>query len=124
MALPVRPMPRVPEVDDFALRKSHRYATVLTDAATNVRVDVLADRSADTSAAWLRDHPGVEVAVRDGAASYPEAVRRALPDALQVADRWHLWHDLSEAVAKEAAAHSGCWAKAGPPRQKLTRQET
>lgn len=52
---------------------------------------------------------------RDGSATYAEAVRRALPDAVQISDRWHLWHNLAEAVRKEVSAHSTCWAKAGPP---------
>ena len=65
--------------------------------------------------AWLRDHPGVEVVCRDGSGAYGEAVRRALPGAVQAGDRWHLWHGLAEAVLKEVAAHSACWAAAGPP---------
>jgi hypothetical protein len=44
-----------------------------------------------------------------------EAVRQALPGAVQVGDRWHLWHGLAGAVLKEVAAHSSCWAAAGPP---------
>ena len=46
-----------------------------------------------------------------------EAVRRALQDAIQAGDRWHLWHGLAGAVLKEVAAHSTCWAAAGPPRR-------
>jgi hypothetical protein len=46
-----------------------------------------------------------------------EAVRRALPGAVQAGDRWHLWHGLAEAAHKEVAAHSSCWAAAGPPRK-------
>lgn len=113
--LPVRLVPRVIGVDDFALRKRHRYATVIIDAQTRERIDVLADRSADTLEAWLRAHPGVEVVCRDGSAAYAEAIRRALPGAVQVTDRWHLWHNLAEAALKEVAAHSTCWGKTGPP---------
>lgn len=112
------PEPRVPlvlGVDDFALAKRRRYATILIDAQTRERIDVLPDRKADTLEAWLRDHPGIEVVCRDGSGAYSEAIRRALPQAVQCGDRWHLWHNLLEAVLKEVAAHSTCWASAGPP---------
>ena len=59
--------------------------------------------------------PGIEVVCRDGSGAYGEAVRRALPGAVQAGDRWHLWHGLAQAVLKEVAAHSSCWAAAGPP---------
>jgi hypothetical protein len=72
-------------------------------------------RCPDVPEAWLRSHPGVEVVCRDGSGAYGEAVRRALPGAVQVGDRWHLWHLLAKAVLEEAAAHSSCWAAAGPP---------
>jgi transposase len=97
------------------MRRGHKYATILIDAETGARVDVLAGRTADVAADWLRDHPGVEVVCRDGSGAYGEAVRRALPGAVQAGDRWHLWHGLEAAVQKEAAAHSSCWAAAGPP---------
>jgi hypothetical protein len=108
--LPTGRTPRVIGVDDFALRRRHRYATLIIDAETHERIDVLPDRTADTLETWLRKHPGVEVVCRDGSATYAEAVRRALPDAVQVADRWHLWHNLCEAALSEIKAHSTCWA--------------
>ena len=103
-------VPRVIGVDDFALRRRHRYATVVIDAETYERIDVLPDRTADTLEAWLREHPGVEVVCRDGSATYAEAIRRAVPDAVQVGDRWHLWKNLCEAALSEVKAHSSCWA--------------
>jgi transposase len=81
--LPTGRIPRVIGVDDFALRRRHRYATVIIDAETHERIDVLPDRTADTLEAWLRAHPGVKVVCRDGSATYAEAIRRALPDAVQ-----------------------------------------
>lgn len=113
--LPAMRVPRVLGVDDFALAKRRRYATVLIDAETRERIDVLPDRTADTLEAWLREHPGVGIVCRDGSGAYGEAVRRALPNAVQCGDRWHIWHNLVDAVGKEVAAHSACWASAGPP---------
>ena len=115
--LPVVATPRVLGVDDFSLRRSRTYATVLIDAETRRRVDVLPDRRSGTLAAWLREHPGVEIVCRDGAAGYADAVHQALPDALQVGDRWHIWHNFAQAVGKEVAVHSGCWATASRVRK-------
>jgi transposase len=112
--LPAVPVPRVLGIDDFALRRGLVYATVLIDAETGQRIDVLPGRTADLVEEWLRAHPGVQVVCRDGSGAYGQAVRRALPDAVQVSDRWHLWHGLAEAVQKEVAAHSACWAGAAP----------
>jgi transposase len=112
--LPGLEVPRVIGIDDFALRRGLVYATVLIDAETGRRVDVLKGRTADVVGEWLREHPGVEVVTRDGSGAYGEAVRSALPDAVQCGDRWHLWHLLGEAAAKEVAAHSACWAEGAP----------
>jgi transposase len=112
LPLPPPRVPRVLGVDDFALRKRHRDATILIDAETRERIDVLPGRGADALEGWLREHPGAEVVCRDGSGAYAEAIRRALPDAVQAGDRWHIWHNLAEAVRTEVAAHSACWARA------------
>lgn len=112
LPVPEMVVPRVLGIDDFALRRGRVYATVLIDAETGRRVDVLEGRGAEVVEAWLREHPGVEIVCRDGSTTYAGAVRAVLPAAVQVADRWHLWHGLAEAAGKEVAAHSACWAGA------------
>ncbi|WP_425567039.1 ISL3 family transposase, partial [Sphaerisporangium flaviroseum] len=89
---------------------------MLIDAVTHRRIDVLPDRKSATLITWLRAHPGVQVVCRDGSAAYAEAIRQGAPDAVQVSDRWHLWHGLAAAVEKTVVTHSRCWHTAGPHR--------
>ncbi len=122
--LPLPAVPRVLGVDDFALKRRHRYATVLIDAETAERIDVLPSRGADALERWLREHPGVEIVCRDGSGAYGEAVRRALPAAVQVSDRWHLWKNLCEKTLAEVRSHSACWATSNTPRPAGVHEQT
>lgn len=113
----VAPPPvRVLSVDDFALRRAQRYATLLVDLERQMPIDVLPDRTADTFAQWLQRQPWagrIEIISRDRGGDYAEGARRGAPQAVQVADRFHLVKNVGEVAARVLRRHAmalGCIA--------------
>jgi transposase len=96
---------RVVGVDDWAWKKGQTYGTILVDLERNGVVDLLPERSAESLAAWLAQHPGIEFISRDRQGLYAEGARHGAPQAQQVADRFHLSLNLSTAVEQELARH-------------------
>jgi transposase len=104
-----RPAPTMIGVDDWAIHKGLTYGTILVDLERHRPVDLLPGRSSESLAAWLKAHPGVTLiardragayaeGARDGAGAYAEGARDGAPDAVQVADRWHLVDNLADAL--------------------------
>jgi len=98
--------PRVLGVDDWAFRKGENYGTILVDLEKRQPIDLLPDREASTLKDWLKSHPGVELISRDRSSAYSSGAKTGAPDAIQVADRWHLLKNLSEALKKMLDAHN------------------
>jgi transposase len=97
--------PRILGVDEWAYRRGKSYGTILVDLERSVPVDLLADQRATTFAAWLRSHPGVQVISRDRAGEYARGARQGAPEAIQVADRFHLLRNVAEVGARILAHH-------------------
>jgi transposase len=95
-------------VDDFAIRRGQNYGTVLVDCKSQRVIDLLPGRDAAPLTAWLHDHKAPTVICRDRASAYAEAAKTAAPDAVQVADRFHLWQNLATAVDRLARRHREC----------------
>lgn len=103
--------PRILGIDEFAFRKGRTYGTVLVDVESSGPVDVLPDRGRH----GLQEHPGAEIICRDRLMAFAKAIRQAAPNALEVADRWHLLQNLSTAVEKTCRRHRDCLRRpAGP----------
>lgn len=84
-------------VDDWAFRRNHRYGTIVCDLERRRIVALLPDREVATVQTWLAGHPDIKILSRDRGGGYGEAASKALPTAIQVADRWHLMENASAA---------------------------
>jgi transposase len=100
MAVPTPPLGEVERagIDDFAFRRRHTYGTILVNLESHHVVDLLPDRSAATAKAWFVGHREVRLVARDRGTDYSAAAKLGTPQAIQVADRFHLVKNLVEAV--------------------------
>src|SRR5450755_3010312 len=97
MALPTESVGNVLQIgiDDFSFRRGRKFGTIIVDLQTHKVLDVLPDRTADTSEAWIAAHPEIELVSRDRGGDYAAAARKAAPQAIQTADRFHLLKTLA-----------------------------
>lgn len=89
--------PNVIGIDDWAWRRNFRYGTLVCDLERRRTIALLPDREPATAQAWLAEQQQIEIVARDRGGSYALAASRAVPHAVQVADRWHLMENASHA---------------------------
>jgi transposase len=105
---PEAPTPRVLGVDDWSKSKGQSYGTLLVDLEEHQPVDVLSERSAASLETWLKSHPGVEIISRYRGPEYIKGATEGAPNAVQVADRWHLLKNLRDALEELLSQHPEC----------------
>jgi len=105
VSLPQGPAPAIIGIDDWAWRKGQRYGTIIVDLERGCPIDVLEDRAAETVATWLQAHPDIKVVARDRAEAYAAGIRQGVPEATQVADRFHLLKNLAAALQEVFSMH-------------------
>ncbi len=116
--------PRVVGVDEWSQRKGQSYGTILVDLEAHRPVDLLPDKSAESFAKWLKEHPGVEVISRDRGKEYISGANEGAPDAIQVADRWHLLKNFRDALKRMLETRRACLkAAADKPHQNVLEQQ-
>jgi transposase len=85
-------------IDDWSFRRGRKFGTILVDLATHKVIDLLPDRTTETAAMWLQEHPEIDIVSRDRGGDYAAAARKGAPQALQVADRFHLAQNLTDRI--------------------------
>jgi transposase len=97
--LPAASSPRVVGIDDWSWKRRLRYGTLFCDLESSKPIDVLPDRSVESVSAWFEKHPTVEIVSRDRSSEYATAIKKGAPQALQVADLWHIGKNLADSVS-------------------------
>ena len=92
-------------IDDFAFRRGERYGTIPVDLEKRKPIDLLPDREAATLAEWLTKHPEIEIISRDRAGCYAVGAKAGAPQAVQVADRFHLLKNLLDGFERFLSRH-------------------
>ncbi len=100
LPLPSEGVVRKVGIDEWAWKKGQRYGTILVDLEKRRVVQLLADRSVETSTAWLRKHAEIDLVSRDRGTIFREAATNGAPQAKQVVDRFHLQKNFAEALEK------------------------
>ncbi|WP_317042926.1 ISL3 family transposase [Arcticibacter eurypsychrophilus] len=88
-------------IDDWAKRKGINYGTIIVNADTGRPIDLLDSRDSNDVVEWLSNHKEIKYVTRDRSTAYASAIKKAIPEAKQIADRFHLVKNLSDAVQEE-----------------------
>jgi len=82
-------------IDDFALKKRHKYGTIMVDMESHRIIDMIDSRDLEDVVNWLQSFPNLQIFSRDGSIIYRNAIDTAHLINLQVSDRFHILKNLT-----------------------------
>jgi transposase len=115
VVLPEPTAVKVSGIDDWLWRKPDRFGAIVVDLQRHQVVDLLTEYSKEALTAWLRQHPDLEIVVSDRSKIGQAACRQGAPQALQVADRFHLLKNLTDQLAAGFSRHPTRPPRPPPP---------
>ncbi|MEQ8199524.1 MAG: ISL3 family transposase [Clostridiaceae bacterium] len=86
-------------IDDFSFRKGITFGSIICDLKTGRPIDIIDSRNLDEVIAHLKLYKHAKIVSRDRSTTYAKAIKDALPEATQVADRFHIIHNFLESAA-------------------------
>jgi len=85
-------------IDDFANKKGQKYCTVIVDEKTHKPIDVLEGKTGEAVKKWLAENKHIRSVTRDRSGAYSAALQEMLSDCIQIADRFHLYKNLTDTI--------------------------
>ncbi|WP_261854154.1 ISL3 family transposase [Clostridium folliculivorans] len=85
-------------IDDFSFRKGITFGTIICDLTTGKPIDIINSRNLDEVTQHLKLYKNAKIVSRDRSTTYAKAIKDALPNATQVADRFHIVHNFLESI--------------------------
>jgi transposase len=105
LPLPKEGSVRIAGIDEWAWKKGSQYGTILVDLEQRRVAALLPERSVESSTAWFKKHPEVQIVSRDRGKIFRAAADAGAPQAKQVVDRFHLQKNFAEALEKFFGHH-------------------
>lgn len=88
-------------IDDWTKHKGVNYGSIIVNSQTHKTIDLINSRSESDIITWLSRNPSIEYVTRDRATLYTSAITKALPKAKQIADKFHLIKNISDAIFED-----------------------
>lgn len=106
-------------IDDFACWRGHSYGSIVVDLERRTVIDILPELQRDTVMALLKKNRPVRIICRDRGSGYGSVAAVAAHQALQVADRWHLFENASAAFLSAVRSELPRLRKALSPKRPI-----